>query len=124
MTLKRTAALSLAAAGASLLGGCLYIRAEGDFVDAHHTARPMVYGAAVTAGDEVRLTVASNGCTQKSDFDVDVDRDDGRYEVHVHRKGRDDCRAFLPEGVELTWSFAELGVPPGAPVVVRHMAGR
>ena len=66
----------------------------------------------------VTITARSNGCTDKSYFDTDVDRDDGEYEISFERVRADNCRAFLRDGVELTWSLGELGIPDGARVIV------
>jgi len=112
-----------AAALAGLLGGCVFISAD-EAVTAHIDGGERLYGAVVTATDTVVVTAPSNGCTSKDSFRTDVDEDDRVYRVRFERVRPDNCKAFLPEGVELTWTFAELGVPAGARVVVRHYARR
>jgi hypothetical protein len=66
----------------------------------------------------------SNGCTQKEDFGAEVDRNDGRYRVRFERHRPDNCKAFVPEGRRMSWSFAELGIPEGAQVTIANRVGR
>lgn len=114
MNSKLAIASILAAALAT--SGCVIV--AGDFGDTpHFTSRGDIMGSVVdTRG--VTITARSNGCTDKTYFDVDVDRDDGVYEVSFDRDRTDNCRAFLRDGVELTWSYEELGIPRDASIVV------
>ncbi len=106
-----------ALASATALGGCVVV--AGDFDDHDHfTSGGDVMGSVVDSRG-VTITAPSNGCTDRSYYDVDVDRDDGAYEVSFERVRADHCRALLRDGVQLTWSFSELGIPEGARVIVR-----
>jgi len=58
--------------------------------------------------------VDSNGCTQASDFEVSV-ADNTPTEITLRRTKPDLCKALLPDGVELRWTYADLGLEPGAP---------
>ena len=118
-------AISLVCAGALALGGCVYIDADGANIDGHDWSHDGgFYGAEVTVGDEIVMTAASNGCTSKADFAADVDHDHGVYEVEFERIKPDHCKAYIPEGVKLSWTYQELDIPPGARVVVEHFARR
>lgn len=104
-------------AAALLLGGCVYIGAgvgsgnwgaHGDF------AGEPIFSAEVSK-DALIVRVASNGCTKAESFDVDVDkRASEHYVVQVDRKKPDLCKAYLPDGVSLTFTFEELEIPAGA----------
>lgn len=77
-------------------------------------------GADVT-GNAVTVRVSSNGCTTKEFIGTDIRRmGDDRFSVGFYREKEDYCRANLPEGIALTWSFAELGIPDGADVSIRN----
>ena len=85
--------------------------------DAQPQRAEVVYGARF---DERGLTlrVASNGCTRKEHFSLRISP--GREtRILAVRTRPDVCRALVRGGVDLTWSYAELGVRRGA--VVRVM---
>ena len=70
------------------------------------------------AGDLV-IRVRSNGCTTKDSFNVVVTGSAASgwaFDLALTRLHADRCRAFLPQGVALTWTKDELGLPPGAQV--------
>lgn len=106
--------------GAAVLTGCIYVDAEdtgGYHVSTHFGLEDL---RAVDIGeDSVTIRIDSNGCTNKETVDVDVDQD-GRneYELAFERTKKDHCRAYFPNGIELTWTFEEIGVPEGAYVRV------
>ncbi len=58
--------------------------------------------------------VDSNGCTQASDFEVSVS-DGAPVEITLGRTKQDLCKALVPDGVELRWTYADLGLEPGTP---------
>lgn len=71
-------------------------------------------------GDLV-VRVQSNGCTTKDSFDVFVTGSAAggwSFDMVLTRLHADRCRAFLPQGVTLTWTKDELGLPPSAEVVL------
>lgn len=111
--------------GATLvtLSGCIIVDAdEGDFHSEWNSDRS--YGTlkgADVANNEVTIRVTSNGCTTKDFISTDVRKmKSERFSVGFYRTKEDYCRANLPDGVALTWSFAELGIPEGAEVSVRN----
>ena len=65
-------------------------------------------------GGAVVVKVDSNGCTQASDFEVLVS-DGSPVEITLRRTKPDLCKALAPDGVELRWSYADLGLEPGTP---------
>lgn len=60
------------------------------------------------------VRVDSNGCTQASDFEVSI-ADNDPTEITLRRTKQDLCKALVPDGVELRWTYAELGLEPGTP---------
>ncbi|GAB4520280.1 MAG: hypothetical protein Tsb0010_04590 [Parvularculaceae bacterium] len=119
-------ALQIAAAaiaGASVSACVMLVEDEGVDVEMGwdiDDPRPGALYAAQVANDEIIVRVRSYGCTDKADFDVDVDREGRIYEVEFDRDRRDRCDDFAPEGAELRYSFSELGIPSGAAVKIRN----
>jgi hypothetical protein len=68
----------------------------------------LVYGFLIRE-DGLVVQVMSHGCTTKESFLIDHGEGGGLGFV---RAVRDDCDAFLPYGVELSWTYAELRVNP------------
>lgn len=121
-------ALSAAAfIGLSALGGCVIaVDGDGDAYEANWDLdrEYEILKAADVSGNTVTARVKSNGCTTKEFIDADVRKmNDNRFSVGFHRARPDYCRALLEDGVALTWSFAELGIPDGAEVSVRNTIG-
>ncbi|MAF57585.1 hypothetical protein [Ponticaulis sp.] len=117
--------LAAISGAAFLAAGCVIIDADSDGYSSHYSSHDdRVYSADVS-GDTVTVRVPSNGCTDKSYFEVDVDREDhNTFYVEFEREREDHCRALMPEGVELVYSFSELGIPAGASVVIENPVGR
>lgn len=123
--LKHTAAVIGAALAAS---ACVVIDADDDddYIHTAYKAAPAerLYAASVT-GDAVTIRAASSGCTGPESFDVEVDpRGDEAFAVTFERVREDYCRAAMPDGIEITYSLRELGLPPGASVRVTNPIGR
>jgi hypothetical protein len=117
------AATGLAAA---MLSGCVIVAADVRDSDWNHGDFGYLYGADVSGRDaEVTITARSNGCTQKEDFDFVVsDRGDDEFAVGFRRENPDNCKALVPDGRRMTWSFAELGIPRNARVMILNPVGR
>ena len=113
-------------ASSAFLAGCIYIDAEDDGGYQIITQFGLPDLRAVNIGDTgVTIRMDSNGCTNKETVEASVDQD-GRneYEIGFDRTREDNCRAYFPNGVELTWSYDELGIPEGAHVrVLNDIAG-
>ncbi|MGY6627914.1 MAG: hypothetical protein ACXIVL_05310 [Oceanicaulis sp.] len=76
-----------------------------------------VYDWRVDRTGDLVVRVASNGCTTRDSFVADVYGAGGQgwnFDVTLTRIHSDNCRALLPQGVELVWSRDELGLPQGA----------
>jgi len=110
---------------AAMMSGCVIVDADvresdwgGDFGS--------LYGAEVSGRDpEITIIARSNGCTEKGDFDFVVrDRGDDEFDIGFRRERQDNCKALVPEGRRITWSFAELGIPRQARVMILNPVGR
>ena len=56
--------------------------------------------------------VDSNGCTSAANFEVRL-VGDRPAALTLERVRTDPCRAIVPEGVEVSWTYAELGLEAG-----------
>ncbi len=76
--------------------------------------------AAAVGQDAVLFWISSNGCTEKSDL-VPVVREtyDGAR-VTLRRVRDDSCTDPARDGVELRWSFEEMGLEPGTRLQVAN----
>jgi len=124
--MTRLAFLAASGVAAAMLGGCVIV--DADVRESGWGAREFgyLYGAEVSGRDpEVTITVRSNGCTQKSDFDYVVrHRGDDEFDIGFRRERDDNCKALVPDGRRMTWSFAELGIPRNARVMILNPVGR
>jgi hypothetical protein len=69
------------------------------------------------AGREaLTISVASNGCTAKADFAFYLERRGEGLTVAFARKRVDSCKSFAMGRTELSFTWAELGVPPNTAV--------
>lgn len=128
----KTIALASLACLAPLLGGCVIIADGHDDpgLDFDVTTRSSggqagsVFGAVILPGS-IEYRVSSNGCTDKESFEVAVrPRADDRYAVRLERTRTDNCRALLRDGVVVSYSFEELGLPEGADVEIENPVRR
>jgi hypothetical protein len=125
--MKNLAKLGAVAVLGAALGGCVIVDADVQEGDWSRFSGGLLYGAEVsTRGpSEVSITARSNGCTQKEHFRPDIDRESSnRFRVRFERTTEDNCKAFVPEGKRMTWSFSELGIPSDAQVVIANRVGR
>ncbi len=76
--------------------------------------------AAAIADDTAVFWVSSNGCTHKADLTPVVRRARAGPVITLRRLKEDRCDQRLPQGVEISWSFQELGLEPGARVTVEN----
>lgn len=102
-------------AGLLLLGGCattaVYSAPEAGMVE----LEPLL---GVWAGDQaIIVRLASGGCTEKAQLAWFVEHRDGRYAVAFGRRRLDRCGGPASP-VDLTFTFAELGLPRNARVAV------
>ncbi|MEH6663868.1 MAG: hypothetical protein V7678_03375 [Brevundimonas sp.] len=123
--------LALILAAPLMLGGCvIYASDSGETttvrtgpassVELEPRALESVHGVRFER-DQAVVRVTSNGCTEKSDFRVEiVDGGDMAGEMALVREEPDPCRALTAEGVELSWTYAELGLERGAALVLAN----
>lgn len=111
---------------AAMLSGCVIVDADVRDSGWHRSDYGSLYGAEVSVREaEVTIVARSNGCTQKEDFRFIVrDRGEDTFDVGFRREHPDNCKALVPEGRRMTWTFAELGVPRNASVHIINPVGR
>ena len=120
----RLAAVAAAAALLPLLGGCVIYSNEGgekiSIVADQGTTRAEALEAVRKVdfdGQRLNVVVGSNGCTETSSFEVKI-KDGEPAELTLTRRTPDLCKALVPEGVTVSWTYAELGLERGQPVRV------
>lgn len=74
--------------------------------------------SAVVGAGELRLTVASSGCTGKADWAVWREARGGAVALAFARRRLDRCRGLPGGTAELVYSWRELGIAPGARIVL------
>lgn len=125
--MRKIAGLTASVLAGLMLSGCIVVDA-----DVRESRRDwdddfgLVLGAEVSVrGPEVMIIAHSNRCTNKEDFAPVVrDRGDDRFDVGFRRINPDNCKALMPDGRRMSWSFAELGIPRQARVVLMNRVGR
>ena len=112
--------LALIAAAALATSGCALIP--------QHTPAPRaampgqlepIHAAAITH-DLAVFWVSSNGCTDKEDLRPIVDHIGAASTITLRRIEEDECETPIADGVEVIWSFEELGLTPGSRVSVNN----
>jgi len=76
--------------------------------------------AAVIARNQAAFWVSSNGCTAKSDIRPVVRQSSDGPIITLRRIKEDRCREVHPEGVEMRWTFEELGLADGSRLSVEN----
>ncbi|MDP3736968.1 MAG: hypothetical protein Q8R02_06240 [Hyphomonadaceae bacterium] len=119
-------AAAAAIASSLMLSGCLVV--DADITERHWDNDDYGYllGADISArAPEITITAHSNGCTQKEHFEPTVrDRGDQRFDVGFRRTTPDNCKALVPDGRSMTWTFSELGIPANARLMLMNSIGR
>jgi len=120
--------LAVAAALSPLLSACVvYDSTGGDEVSVRVGSQTTTAASAPLEtlravrfeGGAVVVRVDSNGCTDVSDFAVEV-TDGTATDVTFTREQADLCKALVPDGVELRWTYEELGLASGKAVAVHN----
>lgn len=109
--------LFLIAVGGLALSGCAALEARfarDEAVSGPGVIEPVYAAAAI--GDAAVFRVVSNGCTTKTDLQPVVVRRGGAVRLSLRRLKEDGCGRPSPTGIELSWTFQELGIKPGARV--------
>lgn len=83
-----------------------------------HDLEPVVYWR-VIEDDILVVHAQSNGCTARTDFQLDVEQyHENIYTVRLVRDFDDRCADDVPWGIQLGFGFEELGVPIGGQILV------
>lgn len=78
-----------------------------------------IHAAAIIA-DHAVFRVTSGGCTERDDIQPIVTLVDDEAVVTLRRMHDDYCQAYAEDGLELIWTFEELGLQPGQRVRVNN----
>jgi hypothetical protein len=76
--------------------------------------------AAVIAHDQALFRVTSNGCTAKADLTPVVRQTRDEAVITLRRIKEDRCQRPVTDGLEISWTFEEMGLAPGARVSVEN----
>lgn len=119
--MKRALLIGLIAA--PLLAGCghwPWARSEQDQVAAVMPGQLEPLHAAAFGKDMAVFWVTSNGCTSKDSLKPIVSRQGGEAVITLRRLAEDRCDRPLADGLEVKWSFEELGLNPGERISVNN----
>ena len=112
------------AAAALLVSGCAWLRPDAPEqarVPADMPGQLEPIHAAAFTKDLAVFWVSSNGCTNKTDLQPIISSEGkGDSIITLRRLEEDRCDRPMADGVELQWSFEELGLKPGASVAVNN----
>ncbi len=122
--MKRIVTLAGALALASAMSACALVDRWTGREDAPALAEApgqveAVHAAAIVQ-DQAVFWVSSNGCTEKSDLLPVVRRERDASVITLRRLKQDRCLEPIAQGVEMRWTFQEMGLAPGARVSVEN----
>ncbi len=112
--------LALIAAATLATSGCALFRQETPMSTAAMPGQIEPIHAAAITRDLAVFWVSSNGCTDKDDLRPIVGHMGADSTITLRRIEQDDCETPMADGVELIWSFEELGLTPGSRVSVNN----
>lgn len=118
--------LMLAGAVTPLLAGCIvYDSSTSDAVSVRMGPTSAASNANLETLRSVRfepgalvVQANSNGCTSEASFAVHIADAEGPAQIRLARETEDLCKALTPNGVELRWTYEELGLKSGETAVV------
>ena len=110
-----------ALAAAQLVSGCALLGWDRTPVSASAMPGQLepIHAAAVTH-DLAVFWVSSNGCTGKDDLRPVITGTGDASIITLRRISEDHCDTPLDEGVEVIWSFEELGLKPGTALSINN----
>lgn len=117
--MRRTIALCAVAAVAVLAGACA-VSGASDVRTAGMPGQLEPIHAAAFTRDLAVFWVSSNGCTSKADVKPFITRLRDSAVITLRRVDEDRCADPRAEGVQLQWTFEELGIAPGSEVSVNN----
>ncbi|WP_447908952.1 hypothetical protein [Brevundimonas bullata] len=118
--MRRTIALCAVAAVALSAGACATTSGDPAVRTADMPGQLEPIHAAAFTRDTAVFWVSSNGCTSKADVKPFITRLRDSAVITLRRVDEDHCSQPRSDGVQLQWSFEELGLPPGAEVSVNN----
>lgn len=66
------------------------------------------------------IQVRSGGCTHRSDFKIEKQKQGRVYDLAFERVAPDPCYANFPAGTWLEFGYAELGLTPGDEIKIKN----
>ena len=122
--MKRIVTLAGTGLLAAFLGGCTlvdrFMPGSAATEVADEPGQIEAVHAAAIVQDQAVFWVSSNGCTQKSDLTPVVRRAGDGSVITLRRIKEDRCLEPRAEGVEMRWTFQEMGLEPGSRVSVEN----
>lgn len=112
--------IAMIAAALLTLGGCATQDAEPSISTAGMPGQLEPIHAAAFTQDRAVFWVTSNGCTAKTDVKPFITRLRDSAVITLRRLDEDKCTRPMSDGVQVQWTFEELGLPPGASVTVNN----
>jgi hypothetical protein len=108
---------------AALMAGCAALpfgqeQAEVAPVEMPGQLEPL--HAAALVNNTAVFRVSSNGCTTKADLQPVVSTHGDASVITLRRISEDRCKTPLDEGVQVIWSYQELGLKPGSSVSINN----
>ena len=117
--MRRIIALCAVAAVAALAGACAVTGDQPVRTAGMPGQLEPIHAAAFTR-DTAVFWVSSNGCTSKADVKPFITRLRDSAVITLRRVDEDRCSDVKSEGVQLQWTFEELGLEPGSEVLVNN----
>lgn len=122
--MQRIVTLGAMLAAVALVSGCALVdrwigRDEAPVMAAGPGQIEPVHAAAIVQ-DQAVFWVSSNGCTEKSDLLPVVRRQGDGSVITLRRLKEDLCLEPRDQGVEMRWTFQEMGLAPGSRVSVEN----
>jgi len=121
--MKRIVTLAAALSLAATLPGCALVdrfMGQEPTVVAEAPGQIEPVHAAAIVQDQAVFWVSSNGCTQKADLTLVVRRAGDASVITLRRLKEDRCLQPVAQGVEMRWTFQEMGLAPGSRVSVEN----
>lgn len=112
--------LALIAVAALAMAGCALFPQDAPVRTAAMPGQIEPIHAAAITRDLAVFWVSSNGCTDKSDLRPIVSHIGADSTITLRRIEQDECQTPIADGVEVIWSFEELGLAPGSRVSVNN----
>ena len=118
--MKRIFVIAALAAAQALSGCALLGRERAEVVAPEMPGQLEPIHAAAFTHDLAVFWVSSNGCTGKDDLRPVISGTGDASIITLRRISEDRCDTPLDDGVEVMWSFEELGLKPGTALSINN----